>query len=75
MLICNTFLPTFRYRYPREGTETIHNTVNDYTSYLDIDIPERGRKLPDLLCIGKSKLFRYRYPREGTETMISKNQK
>ena len=37
---------TFRYRYPREGTETelMHNGWDDVATNLDIDIPERGRK-------------------------------
>ena len=34
----------FRYRYPREGTETLGASVNGIIINLDIDIPERGRK-------------------------------
>ena len=35
----------FRYRYPREGTETRKQSITIETHHnLDIDIPERGRK-------------------------------
>ena len=61
----------FRYRYPREGTETHHWNCWNRHYNLDIDIPERGRKLtPCFIIIWLSCLFRYRYPREGTETAI-----